>query len=73
MPRATHCTVRAGSGYRLLFEETVDDTTLTLQENLQRVIAAMDSVTVEVKGLGAAAEGDEEDVRVGHRRFPYKP
>jgi len=75
MEGATHYTVRAWSGWRLLFQETVEDTSLTLSANLQRVLAAADSVQVEVKGL--AAEGStrpgEAEAVVGHRRFAWSP
>ena len=72
MAGATQYTVRAWSGYHLLFEETVSDTSLALTENLQRVLAGADSLVLEVKGLGAdeASAGDGEEAVVGHWKRP---
>jgi hypothetical protein len=57
--------VRAWSGYRLLFAENSSDTTLTLTENMQRVLAGCDSVSLEVKALDAA----NAPLDGGHRRY----
>jgi hypothetical protein len=55
MEGADRYTVRAWSGYRLLFEESSSDTSLTLTADLGRALAAFDSVTVEVRGVTAEA------------------
>ena len=58
--------VRAWSGYRLLFAQSSSDTVLALNENMLRVLAGCDSVSLEVKALDAG----DVPLEGGHRRYP---
>ena len=57
--------VRAWSGYRLLFAQSSSDTVLSLDQNMLRVLAGCDSVSLEVKALDAS----DAPVAGGHRRY----